>query len=150
VEVFELKLVEVHGAEAVLHAHCSGGTYMRSIAHELGRALGCGAHLRDLRRTGSGEFTIAQARTIPQLEELAGQGRIAEALVSAAQLLPEFPAVYVDDLVVNHIRQGRNFPVSPFRTQKGGRYVKAIAPGGELAAIGEAVLPNLYHPVVVL
>jgi tRNA pseudouridine55 synthase len=150
VEVYDLKLVSLEGSEAVLEAHCSGGTYMRSIAHDLGRDMGCGAHLRDLRRLASGEFRIEQARTIEQLTALAEEGRMAEALVAAGEMLPDFPAVYVDDLVVNHIRQGRNFPVSPFRTQRGGRYVKAISRGGELVAIGEAVLPNLYHPAVVL
>jgi len=150
VEVYEIELLELAGAEATIRAHCSGGTYMRSIAHDLGRAMGCGAHLRDLRRTGSGEFGLEQARTIPELEELAAADRLSEALVPAAQLLPEFPGVYVEDMVVNHIRQGRNFPVSPFRTQKPGRYVKAVSRAGELVAIGEAVLPNLYHPVVVL
>ena len=103
---------------------------MRAIAHDLGQAMGCGAHLRDLRRLASGEFRIEQARTIEQLRELAAEGRMAEALVPAGEMLPDFPAVYVDDLVVNHIRQGRNFPVSPFRTQRGGRYVKAISRGG--------------------
>jgi tRNA pseudouridine55 synthase len=150
VEIYRLELLEVRGTEAVIRAHCSGGTYMRSIAHDLGKAMGCGAHLRDLRRTASGEFRIEQARTIPQLEELAAEDRLAEALVPAAELLPDFPAVHVDDAVVNHIRQGRNFPVSPFRTQKPGRYVKAVSRGGDLVAIGEAVLPNLYHPAVVL
>jgi tRNA pseudouridine55 synthase len=150
VQVYELELLGVDGAEAVLRARCSGGTYMRSLAHDLGLAMGCGAHLRDLRRTLSGEFRIEQARTIPELEQLAAESRLEEALVPSANMLPDFPAVYVDDMVVNLIRQGRNFPVSPFRAQKPGRYVKAVSRGGELVAIGESVLPNLYHPAVVL
>jgi tRNA pseudouridine55 synthase len=150
VEVYSIELTGVEGSEAGIRAHCSGGTYMRSIAHDLGKALGCGAHLRDLRRTGSGEFTIAQARTIPELESLAAAGSLEEALVPAAGLLPDFAAVYVEEAMLNLIRQGRNFPVSPFRAQKQGRYVKALSREGELVAIGEAVLPNLYHPVVVL
>ncbi len=150
VEVYEIELLEVTGADAVIRAHCSGGTYMRAIAHDLGQAMGCGAHLRDLRRTGSGEFRIEQARTIAELERLAAEDRIAEAVIPAAQMLPGIPAVYVDDMVVNHIRQGRNFPVSPFRAQKPGRYLKAVSRQGQLVAIGEAVLPNLYHPAVVL
>jgi hypothetical protein len=51
---------------------------------------------------------------------------------------------------VAQIRQGRNFPVSPFRTHAGTRHVKAVSREGDLVAIGEACLPNLYHPVVVL
>jgi tRNA pseudouridine55 synthase len=150
VEVYEIELLEVEGAEARIRAHCSGGTYMRSIAHDLGRAMGCGAHLRDLRRTRSGEFLAEHARTIAELEELAAADRLREALVPAGSMLPEFPAVGVDEVTVGHIRQGRNFPVSPFRLPQAGRYVKAVSREGELIAIGEAVLPNLYHPLVVL
>lgn len=150
VHIHELTLLEVRGSEARLRAHCSGGTYMRSIAHDLGQALGCGAHLRDLRRMASAEFTLEQARTIPQLQQLAAENRLGEALIPAARMLPDFPSVYVEPLTVGQIRQGRNFPVSPFRVQQGARYVKAISSDGELIAIGEAALPNLYHPVVVL
>ena len=66
VRIYELTLLELRGCEARLRAHCSGGTYMRSIAHDLGQALGCGAHLRELRRIASAEFTLEQARTIPR------------------------------------------------------------------------------------
>lgn len=150
VRIHELTLLEVRGSEARLRAHCSGGTYMRSIAHDLGQALGCGAHLRELRRIASAEFTLQQARTIPQLQQLAAENRLGEALIAAAGMLPEFPIVYVEPLTAGQIRQGRNFPVSPFRVQQGTRYVKAVSGDGELIAIGEAVLPNLYHPAVVL
>jgi tRNA pseudouridine55 synthase len=140
--MYELTLVEVHGAYARLRAHCSGGTYMRSVAHDLGRMLGCGAHLDELRRTASGEFEIEQARTIAQLESLAAEDHLVDAIVPAAKMLPGFPSVFVDELTAAQIRNGRNFPAS--------RHVKAVTREGELVAIGEAVLPNLYHPVVVL
>jgi len=150
VTVFELTLLAVEPPYAVVRARCSGGTYMRSLAHDLGQAMGCGAHLAALRRTASGEFTIEQARTIEQLAQLAADGRLGEALIPAAQVLPAFPAVFVESPLIGQIRQGRNFPVSPFRVQAGARYVKAVSREGELIAIGEARLPNLYHPVVVL
>ena len=150
VEVFELTLLDLTGPLARVRAHCSGGTYLRSIAHDLGQLLGCGAHLENLRRLASGEFEIAQARTIPQLESLATDQRLIDALVPAAQMLPGMAAVFVDDLTAGQIRNGRNFPASPFRSQPASRYVKAVTRNGDLVAIGEAVLPNLYHPVVVL
>jgi tRNA pseudouridine55 synthase len=150
VRIHELTLLEVRGSEARLRAHCSGGTYMRSIAHDLGQALGCGAHLRDLRRIASAEFTLEQAHTIPQLQQLAAEDRLEETLIPAARMLPDVPTVYVDSPTAGQIRQGRNFPVSPFRIQQGARYVKAVSSDGVLIAIGEAVLPNLYHPAVVL
>lgn len=150
VEVYELTVIEIHGADVRLRAHCSGGTYVRSIAHELGQLVGCGAHLAELRRLASGEFEIEHARTIPQLESLAAAERLMDALVPAAQMLPGFPTVFVDDLTASQIRQGRNFPASPFRSPAASRYVKAVTRQDDLVAVGEAVLPNLYHPVVVL
>jgi len=150
IEIYELALLELRGAEARIRARCSGGTYLRSIAHDLGQAMGCGAHLADLRRMASGEFTIEEAHTIPDLQQLALEGRLSEALVPAARMLPDFPTVYVEPLTAGQIRQGRNFAASPFRVGPGSRYVKAVSSDGELIAIGEAKLPNLYHPVVVL
>jgi tRNA pseudouridine55 synthase len=150
VHVYELVVLEVNGSRARLRAHCSGGTYMRSIAHDLGKAMGCGAHLDDLRRTASGEFELEHARTISQLESLAADERLLDALVPTAQLLPGFPNVFVDELTATQIRNGRNFAASPFRSQPASQHVKAITREGVLVAIGEAVLPNLYHPVVVL
>jgi len=150
VQVHELKLAGIEGAEVHLVAHCSAGTYLRSIAHELGQATRCGAHLSALRRLRSGDFTIEQARTIRELEALAAEGRLEEALIPASDLLPEFPAVVVDPATAGQVRQGRDFHVSPFRVGQGTRYVKALSGDGDLLAIGEAKLPNIYHPVVVL
>ena len=150
VHVYELKLLEVEGAEARMWAHCSAGTYMRSIAHELGETIGCGAHLSALRRVRAGDFPIEQARSMEQLDALAREGRLNEALIPASELLPEFPLVIVDDLTAGQVRQGRDFPASPFRARSGTRYVKAVSTEGQLVAIGEAKLPHIYHPVVVL
>jgi tRNA pseudouridine55 synthase len=150
VHVYELALLDVTGSRARVRAHCSGGTYLRSIAHELGQAMGCGAHLESLRRTLSGEFTLEQARTIAQLEALKEEGSFNGALIPAARLLPDFPAVVVDTVTLSQVRQGRNFQVSPFRANVGAKYVKAVSRDDELIAIGEACLPNVYHPVVVL
>jgi len=150
VHVYELAVLEVNGSDAKLRAHCSGGTYMRSIAHDLGQAMGCGAHLHELRRIASGEFELDQARTLEQLSTLAAEERLVDAIIPASKLLPGFPAVFVDDVTAAQIRHGRNFPASPFRSQPAAKYVKAVTRTGEMVAVGEAVLPNLYHPVVVL
>jgi len=150
VHVYELTLLELNGSDARLRVHCSGGTYVRSIAHDVGQALGCGAHLTELRRLASGEFEIDQARTLEQLEALAAEERLMDAFVPVEKLLPGFPNVFVDDLTAAQVRNGRNFPASPFRPGPPSKYVKAVTRTGSLVAIGEAVLPNLYHPVVVL
>jgi len=150
VTVYELKLVEWESPEARVWARCSAGTYMRAIAHEWGEAMGCGAHLSALRRLSAGDFSVEQAHSLDELAALAGEGRLNEALIPAPALLPEFPSVIVDDTTASHVRQGRDFPVSPFRAGAGVRYVKAVSREGRLVAIGEAKLPHIYHPVVVL
>ena len=150
VKVYDLQLLGLEGCEATVLLHCSAGTYVRSIAHDAGQALGCGAFLKSLRRTASGDFNIERARTLEELAVLAHEGRLQEALIPAAELLPAFPAELVDAITAGHIRNGRDFRVSPFQAREGTRYVKAVTPQGELVAIGEARLPHVYHPVLVL
>jgi tRNA pseudouridine55 synthase len=150
VTVSQLEILKLEGCEASVRVHCSAGTYLRSIAHDAGQALGCGAYLKDLRRIASGDFKIDSARTLEQLATLSEEGRLAEAVVPAAELLPEFPAEMVDAITAGQIRNGRDFRVSPFRLHTGTRFVKAVNSEGDLIAIGEARLPHLYHPVLVL
>ncbi|HYL77230.1 MAG TPA: tRNA pseudouridine(55) synthase TruB [Bryobacteraceae bacterium] len=150
VHVFKLELVAFDGPTAQVHVHCSAGTYLRSIAHEAGQRLGCGAFLDALRRTASGEFTTEIAHPLERLQELASAGRLEEALIPPTQLLPEFPNAPVDALTAGQIRQGKDFRLSPFTARHGAKFVKAISQEGELIAIGEARLPQLYHPILVL
>lgn len=150
VEVFALDLLRVKGCEAEVRVHCSAGTYLRSIAHEVGKAVGCGGFLKSLRRMASGDFKIESARSLEELAALAAEDRLDQALIPAAQLLPEFPSETVDQITAGQIRNGRDFRVSPFQVRHGARYVKAVNSNGDLIAIGEARLPHLYHPVLVL
>ena len=150
VEVYSLDVLRIEGCEAEVRVHCSAGTYLRSIAHEAGQALGCGAFLKTLRRMASGDFKIEAARTLEQLGALAEAGRFEEAVIPAGELLPEIPAEIVDALTAGQIRNGRDFRTSPFHVRPGGRFVKAVTSEGRLVAIGEARLPHLYHPVLVL
>ncbi|MGA2434567.1 MAG: tRNA pseudouridine(55) synthase TruB [Bryobacteraceae bacterium] len=150
VTIHSLELVECSGSEARIVVHCSGGTYLRALARDLGELIGCGAFLERLLRLRSGAFTLEQARTIEQLEEMAREERIIQAVIPSAELLPEFPSEVVDPVTAGFIRQGRDFRVSPFRVRPGSKYVKAVTQSGELIAIGEAKLPNLYHPMMVL
>ena len=150
VKVFSLDLVEFDGITARVRVHCSAGTYLRSIAHEVGRRLGCGAFLESLRRTSSGEFTEDQAHSLEQLRELAAEDLLAQAIIPARELLPQFPNATVDLLTAGQIRQGKDFRLSPFVDRGGAKRVKAVSQQGELIAIGEARLPHLYHPILVL
>jgi tRNA pseudouridine55 synthase len=150
VEVYSIEVLRCQGAEIDIRVKCSAGTYMRSIAHDLGQKIGCGAFLARLRRTVSGNFSVNDAKTLDQLRELSENGRLRDALIPAVELLPEFPVEVVDSSTAGFIRQGRDFRVSPFRNIGEARFVKAVAQDGELIGIGEAKLPHLYHPVLVL
>jgi len=150
VRVLALHLDEFDGSSARIRVHCSAGTYVRGIAHDLGQQLGCGAFLESLRRTASGDFTEEQALPLADLANLSEAGRLADALIPAARLLPQFSSAAVDLLTVGQIRQGKDFRLSPFLAAPASKYVKAISQQGDLVAIGEARLPYLYHPILVL
>ena len=150
IEVYELSLLSVDMPRITARVHCSAGTYVRSIAHELGQTLGCGAHLAELRRTASGDFHIDQSRTLEDLQVLADDERLHAALIPAGKLLPDFHSQVVDEVTTARIRQGRDFAVSPFRQNRASRYVKAVSRDGTLIAIGELKLPTICHPVIVL
>jgi tRNA pseudouridine55 synthase len=150
VMIYELELLNVQEECARLRVRCSAGTYVRAIAHELGLSLGCGAHVHSLTRTAAGPFRLNSARTLDELQSLGDAERLEEAVTPAADLLPQFPPVYVDEITAGQIRHGREFNVSPFRVNPGAEHVKAIGPDGSLVAIGRILLPNIYHPIVVL
>jgi tRNA pseudouridine55 synthase len=150
VEVKRLQVDSVAAGKVELVVTCSAGTYIRSIAHDLGQQLGCGALLSKLRRIQSGEFTIEQARTLDDFGELAAAGRLHEAVIPPARLLPRFPAEHFDSFAERQIRHGRDFRTSPFVIPPGAQFVKALSHSGELIAIGELIIPNVYHPATVL
>jgi len=150
IHVYEFELLAVRGDRAEVRVRCSTGTYMRSLAHELGQELAVGAHVESLRRTAMGEFTVENAHTLEELEGLRDQGNLEDAFLRAESLLPEIPVERVDDITAGRIAHGRDFRVSAFGNRQGAKLVKAIAPDGRLLAIAEAKLPLLYHPIVVL
>ncbi len=149
VNVRELEILQLTSSRVSLKITCSAGTYVRSLAHDLGQELGCGAILADLRRTRVGYFDVKDAHTLDELARLAEEKRLVEAVIPSSNLLPQMPAQYVDALTENQIRQGRDFRTSPFVVQPGAPMVKVFSQSGELIAIGELKIPNVYHPSTV-
>lgn len=149
VTVHELELIDVRGPVATLRCLCSAGTYVRSLAHDLGKEAGCGAHVMELRRTRVGEFGVEQAVTIEVLEEMQGDDCLEDALLAPVTLLPEIPIQRVDDGTAAKIRFGHDFRVNPFGRSADARLVKAVGPDGRLLCLGKAVSPRLFHPFLV-
>lgn len=131
VEIYSLDVMSYEPPDLELYVHCSSGTYLRSLAHDLGQVVATGAFLADLRRTRAGQFTIERAVSLEELERMFQSGDWSSLLIPAAQALPEFPAVNLDRIGVEEIRNGRPIP-------SGGKaegLARAIAPDGELAAV---------------
>ena len=107
VRVYALELLSSSGLEVSVRVRCSKGTYIRTLAHDIGLRLGCGAHLKALRRTGIGGFRIEQAVGLDRLAQLTEPERVG-CLRSADVLLADLPAVVVDRVQAEALLQGRS------------------------------------------
>ena len=141
---FEINAIE--GAEASFTMTISAGGYVRSVAHQLGQDLGCGAHLSSLRRTRAGVFTLADAHTLDVLKPLAGNVEALESLcVPPRSLLPEMPSVTGDAMALGRLRNGAQANLPDFSTAP---LVKVFAGQNELVGIAKRVAGTLFQPVV--
>ena len=147
VEVTNFEVLGVEEDRASFRATVSSGTYMRSIAHDMGRELGCGAHLASLRRTAVADFMIADAHTFEELQATMGAGNLEELFVHPRTILPQFPSVTVNDNVAALIRTGR--PVNLPELSKA-RQIKVFIGQKELVAIATRVAGTLFHAKIVL
>ncbi len=146
--IHTFEIVALEGAEASFTIGISSGGYVRSVAHELGLDLGCGAHLSRLRRTRAGTFTLDDAHTLEELEVLAGKAGALEAnCVHPRALLPEMPSVTADATALGRLRNGAQANLPEFSTAP---LVKVFAGPRELAGIAKRVAGTLFQPVLVM
>jgi tRNA pseudouridine55 synthase len=106
IHVYSLEMLEWEPPEAVVDVFCSSGTYVRSLANDLGQALGCGGHLVGLRRTKSGRFTLRDAVPLRRLQEAFSMGNWYKYLIPAAEALADWRAVELDADQVELVRHG--------------------------------------------
>lgn len=147
VEIKEFEILNFEADRAHFRARVASGTYMRSVAHDMGKLAGCGAHLESLRRTSVAEFTIDCAHTLEALADAVRSGEIDNVLVHPRQLLPSLPSVTATDEIVSRIRHGR--PVNLPELSRA-RDVKVFYGQRELIAISTRVAGTLFHPRIVL
>jgi tRNA pseudouridine55 synthase len=148
IKEFEITALEERqqGSHASFRARVASGTYMRSVAHDLGKKLGCGGHLAALRRTQVAEFGIAEACTLEQLSQAAADASEEDLFVHPRKLLPELPAVTADEESAAKIRTGR--PVNLPEMSRA-RLVKVYHGQRELIAIATRVAGTLFHAGIV-
>lgn len=109
ITIHGLELLNFDGDEFEMNVHCSKGTYVRTLAEDLGEALGCGAHVIGLRRTGVGPYTGLTMVTLEQLELLEEQGKegLDALLLPPETALGEWPAIHLDADGAYYVRQGQ-------------------------------------------
>ncbi len=167
VQVYEYRMTGIAGSTARFSIECSSGTYIRSLAHDMGQKLGCGAHLAEISRTAVGEFSLEQAITLEELAQATQAGKFASCMIPLESLLPNFPRTNVLPVLEKKIRHGAKFNVMPSQLQVGRL---ELPPGAttqldteeiqpprlrvfnqqnKLIAIAEAVVPRTYQPIVV-
>jgi len=147
VEISEFEITSFENERAAFRARVASGTYMRSVAHDLGVALGCGGHLESLRRTRVAEFKIEDAQTLEQVEVAWQAGKCDDVCVHPRKLMPDMPSVTATDDVAAHIRSGRPVNLPDFSRAK---QVKVFYGQAELIAIATRVAGTLFHPKIVL
>ena len=131
IQVYNLELLEWAPPEAVIDVYCSSGTYVRSLAHDLGKELGCGAYLVGLRRTKSGRFTLRDAVPLRKLREAFEAGNWYQYLIPAAEALSDWPALELDVDQVEAVRHGHRVPAEP----ESSGMARGISQQGELVAL---------------
>jgi tRNA pseudouridine55 synthase len=147
VEIKEFEILDLNADTARFRARVASGTYMRSVAHEMGRELGCGAHLGSLRRTAIGEFEQESASTLDQLQAAADQGEAEKLMIHPRRLLPALPCVTATEEHASRIRHGQAVNLPELSRA---RLVKVFFGQEELIAIATRVAGTLFHPKVVL
>lgn len=133
IQVHHLGVLEWAPPEVVVDVHCSSGTYVRSLANDLGETLGTGAYLVGLRRTKSGRFTLRDAVPLRKLQEAFQAGDWYQYLIPAAEALADWPSVDLDPDEVEEVRHGHR--VKADADTELGKMVRGVSSQGELVAL---------------
>jgi tRNA pseudouridine55 synthase len=162
VVVHSIDLLELDHALIHIRVHCSAGTYVRTLANDLGVALGCPAHLAALRRLQSGPFTIDDASGWEEIGEESGV-EVATRVLPPARMLPDWPAVVVNEVGVSRVAHGGVLEPnciierrkgsggrSPLDRDAGGGWVRVLDAGGHMLAAAELNPGGVFQPRVVL
>ena len=152
VSVHDVELLGYADGAADVRIVCSSGFYVRSFAHDLGQAIGCGAYLETLRRTRAGAFTIGDAVALSCLIETVEHARAR--VVPLERLLPDMPEAHLTEPGVRRASHGNTLTAGDFRLTGGssamavGTRLRLIDPAGKLLGIGDVAAGGLLHPSV--
>lgn len=145
VTIYQIKLLKFSKDELQIAVHCSKGTYVRTLAEDIGEALGCGAHLSALRRTASGPFALEHAVTLPELEHLAEGGleTVDELLLPMEEALSDWPPVNMSANTAYYLQQGQAVQVPKAPTTG---WVRLHRDDGKFLGIGQILEDGRVAP----
>ena len=149
VRIDRLEILSIDLPEVRLAVSCSSGTYIRTLCADLGHVLGCGGHLKDLRRDASCGFALESAWSLERLADQERQGRLAESVVPMNAALPSMPRVAADEGLADKIRHGSplkedDFKERPCVSDQG--VFKVVDQDDRLLAVmGESQTPGSYN-----
>lgn len=149
ITIEELVLTRFEPPELDLRVRCSAGTYVRVLAADLGRALGCGAHLAALRRTQSGPFRIEQARTLEACAEAAASNKLEGELIAPAAALG-FPVLAVSGEQQRRLQNGGDLASGDLHREPPGTRVTIVDEAGQVLAVSELGPDRRLWPLRVL
>lgn len=135
VEIEYIKLLQWSSPYLTLEVRCSPGTYIRSLAQDLGHILGCGAHLAALTRLASGHFTLEDSVTLEELSEAFAAGREREFIYPLEEALREYEAMRVDRRMERRLRQGQKVAGPPPSLEEASILRRAYSEEGNLIAL---------------
>lgn len=148
VSIEKIAVTGMNLPEIRLTVRCSSGTYIRTLCADIGHALGCGAHLKQLRRTQSSGFTIDEARGLDETEKQAADGRLPECLVPMAKALRTIPAHIADKALTERIKYGKMIYLNDIDGSAETDYLKILDPDENLLAVlsrDERVHPGRFQ-----
>ena len=145
ITVHSMDLLDYRGDELELDIRCSKGTYIRTLAEDIGKELGCGAHVKALRRTGVGPYSDENMLTVPELEGIAETGMqgLDELLLGIDSVVQDMPCVNLVDSVAYYLCQGQ--PVTVPRAPTRGM-LRIYGEDGHFLGVGEVLADGRVAP----
>lgn len=146
VTIHRLDVLDWALPDVTIEVGCSAGTYIRSLAHDLGQTLGCGAHLTALTRTAAGDFRLEDSHTLAALDALAQAGRLVEALLPPETALAVLPVIAITPAQEQAVRFGQTVALE---NAPDAEMAQACDAAGRLVAVMLQVSPGIWRPKLV-
>lgn len=141
IKIFDIKLINIEKSIITIEVLCSKGTYIRTLAEDIGQTMGCGAHLKGLERTQTGNFQLSEALSIEALEAMPMASR-EKALMPIDVLLEELSSIKLNMAELDAIKKGQSIDFN----SKNDKEVRLYSPSGQFVGVGQPDLKGRLFP----